>query len=100
MVHPTCTGDREWHSGRAPGIGGRVGGRRVRVHSTALAVSWARVQRQCVMVRSPCQHSAAVEKRGSREVHFIELQSHSLQQVELEVVSGTIASRGASEILR
>jgi hypothetical protein len=29
-----------------------------------------------------------------------ELQSYSLQQVELEVVSGSIASRGASEILR
>jgi hypothetical protein len=29
-----------------------------------------------------------------------ELQSHSLQQVELEVVSGSIASREASEILR
>jgi hypothetical protein len=54
----------------------------------------------CVTVRSPCRHSAAVEKRGSREVHCVELQSHSLQQVELEVVSGTIASRGASEILR
>jgi hypothetical protein len=29
-----------------------------------------------------------------------ELQSHSLQQVELKVVSGSIASRGASGILR
>jgi hypothetical protein len=29
-----------------------------------------------------------------------ELQGHSLQQVELKVVSGSIASRGASEILR
>jgi hypothetical protein len=31
---------------------------------------------------------------------LIELQSHSLQQVELEVISGNIASRGASGILR
>jgi hypothetical protein len=51
------------------------------------------------MVRSPCRRSAAVEKRGSREVST-ELQSYSLQQVEFEVVSGNIASRGASEILR
>jgi hypothetical protein len=35
---------------------------------------------------------------GSRS--STELQSHSLQQVELEVVSGSIASRGASEILK
>jgi hypothetical protein len=42
----------------------------------------------------------AVKKRGIREVRYVELQSHSLQQVELEIVSGTIASRGASEILR
>jgi hypothetical protein len=54
----------------------------------------------CVTVRSPCRRSAAVEKRGSREVHFVELQSQSLQRVEREVVSGNIASRGASEILR
>jgi hypothetical protein len=41
---------------------------------------------------------------GSRETwepgSSTELQSHSLQQVELKVVSGTIASRGASGILR
>jgi hypothetical protein len=41
---------------------------------------------------------------GSRETQelrsSIELQSHSLQQVELEIVSGSIASRGASGILR
>jgi hypothetical protein len=53
-----------------------------------------------VMVRSPCRRSAAVEKCGSREVHYVELQSHSLQQVEREVICGNIASRGASEILR
>jgi hypothetical protein len=53
-----------------------------------------------VTVRSPCRHSVAVEKRGSREVQYFELQSHSLQQVELEVVSGNIASRGALKILR
>jgi hypothetical protein len=53
-----------------------------------------------VTVRSPCRRSAAVEKHGILEVHYVELQSHSLQQVELEIVSGTIASRGASEILR
>jgi hypothetical protein len=41
---------------------------------------------------------------GSRETQesrsSTELLSHSLQQVELKVVSGNIASRGASEILR
>jgi hypothetical protein len=41
---------------------------------------------------------------GGRETQELgsstELQRHSLQQVELEVVSGNIASRGASEILR
>jgi hypothetical protein len=52
------------------------------------------------MVRSLYQHSAAVEKRRSQEVQYVELQSHSLQQVEVKVVSGNIASRGASEILR
>ena len=42
--------------------------------------------------------SGSRETRESRS--STELQSHSLQQVELEVVSGSIASRGASEILR
>jgi hypothetical protein len=42
--------------------------------------------------------SSSRETRESRS--SIELQSHSLQQVELEIVSGNIASRGASEILR
>jgi hypothetical protein len=41
---------------------------------------------------------------GSRETRELrsstELQSHSLQQVELKVVSGSKASRGASGILR
>jgi hypothetical protein len=53
-----------------------------------------------VTVRSPCRRSAAVKKRGSREVRYVELQSHSLQQVERGVISGNIASRGASKILR
>jgi RNase H-like domain found in reverse transcriptase len=42
--------------------------------------------------------SGSRETRESRS--STELQSHSLQEVELEVVSGNIASRGASRILR
>jgi hypothetical protein len=58
------------------------------------------LQGKTVTVRSPCRRSVAVEKRGSREVQYFELQSRSLQEVEVEIVSGNIASRGASRILR
>jgi hypothetical protein len=70
------------------------------VCGTAVAEYMRGMVAGAVTVRSLCRCSVAVEKCGSREVQCVELQCHSLRQVELEIVSGTIASRGASEILR
>jgi hypothetical protein len=88
-AHSTQSMSREMCSCKAPAD-----------NLVAVAAAVTHLVAMVVTVRSLCRCSVAVKKHGSREVRYVELQSRSLQQVEVEVVSGNIASRGASEILR